>query len=317
MSKQDIVTKEYMQNKDVFADVFNYWLYNGECVIEPSQLHILDTTAFSLPYGTDQAGNPVQKYRDVFMALTAMEDEDAAYVLLGIENQTDVHYAMPVRNMLYDALQYSMQVRKAAQSRRMEKASDKNESNAEFLSGFHRGDRLLPVITLVVYFGAEPWDGPLSITEMLTVKRKELLEWVADYRINLISPTAMTEEEIDKFRSSMREVMLYIKYSKDPDKLRTLLDKDERMKVLDWNVANVINTVTNSKLKIKKKERRVNMCEAIEAMRRESREEGIKESTLMYIKKLMKSMNLDAVGAMDVLEIVEEERDYYLKQLEK
>ena len=37
----------------------------------------------------------------------------------------------------------------------------------------------------------------------------------------------------------------------------------------------------------------------------------------MYIKKLMKSMNLDAVGAMDVLEIVEEERDYYLKQLEK
>lgn len=89
------------------------------------------------------------------------------------------------------------------------------------------------------------------------------------------------------------------------------------MKVLDWNVANVINTVTNSKLKIKKKERRVNMCEAIEAMRRESREEGIKESTLMYIKKLMKSMNLDAVGAMDVLEIVEEERDYYLKQLEK
>lgn len=256
MSKQDIVTKEYMQNKDVFADVFNYWLYNGECVIEPSQLHILDTTAFSLPYGTDQAGNPVQKYRDVFMALTAMEDEDAAYVLLGIENQTDVHYAMPVRNMLYDALQYSMQVRKAAQSRRMEKASDKKR-------------------------------------------------------------TAMTEEEIDKFRSSMREVMLYIKYSKDPDKLRTLLDKDERMKVLDWNVANVINTVTNSKLKIKKKERRVNMCEAIEAMRRESREEGIKESTLMYIKKLMKSMNLDAVGAMDVLEIVEEERDYYLKQLEK
>ncbi len=83
------------------------------------------------------------------------------------------------------------------------------------------------------------------------------------------------------------------------------------MKVLDWNVSNVINTVTNSRLKIKKKGRRVNMCEAIDAMRRESRDEGIKESTLIHIKKLMKSLDLDAVGAMDALEVVEAERDYY------
>ena len=89
------------------------------------------------------------------------------------------------------------------------------------------------------------------------------------------------------------------------------------MKVLDWNVANVINTVTNSKLKIENQKGKVNMCEAIAAMRRQSREEGIKESTLAYIKKLMKAMSLDAMGVMDVLEIPNAEREYYLKQLEK
>lgn len=52
----------------------------------------------------------VQKYRDLLKTATIMEDGEAAYVLLGIENQTEVHYAMPVRNMLYDAMQYNQQV---------------------------------------------------------------------------------------------------------------------------------------------------------------------------------------------------------------
>ena len=37
-------------------------------------------------------------------------DDEAAYILLGSENQTDIHYAMPVRNIIYDALQYGKQV---------------------------------------------------------------------------------------------------------------------------------------------------------------------------------------------------------------
>ena len=36
------------------------------------------------------------------------------YVLLGIENQTRIHYAMPVRNIIYDALQYGKQVEEIA-----------------------------------------------------------------------------------------------------------------------------------------------------------------------------------------------------------
>lgn len=45
----------------------------------------------------------IQKYRDVFKRLAAMEDDNAAYLLIGIENQTYIHYAMPVKDMLYDA----------------------------------------------------------------------------------------------------------------------------------------------------------------------------------------------------------------------
>ena len=56
-----------MQNKAVFADVFNYLIYEGDAGIDPDQLQVLDTSVFSMPYGVDQKGSPVQKYRDVLM----------------------------------------------------------------------------------------------------------------------------------------------------------------------------------------------------------------------------------------------------------
>ena len=33
-------------------------------------------------------------------------------------------------------------------------------TNEEFLSGLRKGDKLIPIITAVVFLGDEPWDGP-------------------------------------------------------------------------------------------------------------------------------------------------------------
>lgn len=38
----------------------------------------------------------------------------------------------------------------------------KNSSSDEYLSGFMKSDRLMPVVTLAIYFGAEDWDAPMS-----------------------------------------------------------------------------------------------------------------------------------------------------------
>ena len=57
-----------------------------------------------------------------------MEDGETAYVLLGIENQTEVHYAMPVRNMLYDAMQYNQQVADIAAMHKEQKAVRDNRN---------------------------------------------------------------------------------------------------------------------------------------------------------------------------------------------
>ena len=126
--------------------------YNGRQMIKPERLRELDTTEIAVPYGSGDAGVPEQKYRDVLKMM--MTDGDMAYCLLGIENQSDIHYAMPVKNGLYDFMQLARQAAKTAKSHKREE-SDKDEeayrpSRDEYLSGFYKTDKLLPVITLVL-----------------------------------------------------------------------------------------------------------------------------------------------------------------------
>ncbi|MCR4889904.1 MAG: hypothetical protein K5979_12110 [Ruminococcus sp.] len=187
----DTQTKQYISRPNIFADAFNYLLYNGRQVIRADALQPVDTTEFATPYGNG-AKAPIQRYRDNMKIWAAMHDDKAVYVLLGSENQTKVHYAMPVKNMLYDSINYAGQVEQARRSYTDFKYVDDGVriklTAEEFLSGFRKGDKLIPVITAVILFDPGNWDAPLSIHEMLDVD-EELLPFIPDYCINLIAPS--------------------------------------------------------------------------------------------------------------------------------
>lgn len=79
--------------------------------------------------------DPVQKYRDILKTAVIMQEAETYYLLLGIENQTDIHYAMPVRNMIYDALQYGRQVTDtAARHRKTEKVQNNRKKTMEMIT---------------------------------------------------------------------------------------------------------------------------------------------------------------------------------------
>jgi hypothetical protein len=244
-----------MSDYERFADVFNYFIYEGKEVIESEKLHELDPTVIALPYGDEGISDSIQKYRDVLKYLSAMYDDHAAYLLLGIENQSNVHYAMPVRNMLYDAGQYAKQVETAAAShRKTSKNESKNErkkvSGDEFLSGFYKTDRLLPVITLVIYWAPGEWDGPRSLHEMFSVKNEEILALVPDYRINLITPGSIKNEDFGKFKTSLAEAFQYIKYSKDKVALYQMVHNNPKFRTIDRRTAELINGITGSGIEL-------------------------------------------------------------------
>ena len=306
MGTADIVTKEYMRENTVFADAFNYLIYNGKKVIDPAKLTEIDSTEIALPFGnaekvkaekkrkeqeaewssvknesvrkknTSRVGvkmDAVQKYRDVFKSMVIKQDEKTSYVLLGIENQTDVHYAMPVRNAIYDALQYGRQVADIAADHRRNKKDFPGKSNGEYLSGFFKEDHIRPIITLVIHFGAEEWDGPLSLHEMMATRDMEILSFVENYRIHLIDPAKLTEEELDKFSTSLKEVMGYIKYSKDKEKLLEFLRTDTR-KTIEMNAARVIKMITNTPIEVSEEMEEIEMCKAIDDLILESESRG-------------------------------------------
>ena len=110
MGKKDAITKDYMNDPCIFADAFNFFMYDGRQVILPEQLHSLDAAEIAIPYMADGKGYPIQKFRDNLKYLAAMQDEHTAYLLLGTENQSEIHYAIPVKTMVYDSLQYASQV---------------------------------------------------------------------------------------------------------------------------------------------------------------------------------------------------------------
>lgn len=280
MGAADTVTKAYMRENAIFADAFNYLIYDGRQVIKPESLKELDTTEIALPFA-DEHEEAVQKYRDILKSAVIKQDDKAAYILLGVENQTDIHYAMPVRNMIYDALQYGKQVSEIAAKHRKE--TDGGHSKGEYLSGFYKGDKITPVITLVIHFGADAWDGPLSIHEMTGLDDYDILRFVPNYRINLIDPARMSVSDFAKLETSLRDVMGYIKYSKDKEQMSVFLSGNIHSTV-EREAAMVIKAITKTPINIPEGTEEINVCEAIEAMVKESQEKGKLELLIGLVK---------------------------------
>ena len=332
MGVKDTVTTKYMRQNEVFADTFNYFVYGGTQVISPDSLEELDTREIDVPYGGEKgAKQPVQKNRDVIKSAVVMKDNRAAYLLMAIENQSNIHYAMPVKNMVYDALQYAKQVEIATASHKMS-GDYRHTDSDEYLSGFMKDDRLLPVVTLVVYFGSKEWTGPLSVHGMFDKQDERVLAIVPDYKINLLAPALINDKDFKKFHSSLKDVLLFIKYSEDKDVLINILNANESFHHLGRKEVDVLNACVGAKIEVKKDEEAVDVCLAIQQMKEEAAQEAYKKgyneaykeaskkvskktakktriSTLCSdIKSLMEKMGLSIEQSMDVLSVSDSDR---------
>ena len=311
MGRIDTEAKRYMADNARFADAFNYYLYDGKQVIDPYGLTALDTTEIAVPYG-DGNKVPVQKYRDLLKSWQVKTNGRAIYALLGTELESEVNYAMPVKAALYDSMHYAKQVESARKSLKEQKEP---LNHGEFLSGFRKEDRLVPVVTLVLFLKDTEWDGPTHLREMFDDTEAQLLSFVPDYRINLLAPNRIPKEDFDKFRTDVGPLLEYIKNQKDKEKLDEIMHENDHFRSVDSETASLINTITGSRLKFGTREEKVDMCKAIDDMRKESREEGIESTRLESIKIVMERLKYTAQQAMEFLKIPTADWPKYLAQL--
>ena len=139
MGRKDTLSTEYLSDNARFADICNYCLFDGQDVIQAEDLREMDTKEFLELAGLSGKGQQIQRIRDILKGAVIRSTGDCTYLILGVENQTEIHYAMPVRGMIYDGINYGSQVNEI--SRRHRKGHDLN-SPAKFLSGFTAEDHL-------------------------------------------------------------------------------------------------------------------------------------------------------------------------------
>lgn len=109
---------------------------------------------------------------------------------------------------------------------------------------------------------------------MLDVKDKQILQFVQDYKLNLIEPSKMSDEQLETFRTDLGLALKFIKYSRDKKELDDLVTQDRRFQSLERDAFDLMNDITGSKIKPVMRGDKIDMCAAIEAMRMESREAG-------------------------------------------
>ncbi|MFI3212318.1 MAG: Rpn family recombination-promoting nuclease/putative transposase [Eubacteriales bacterium] len=191
MGKENVATNQYISNPYIFADMINFKVYQGKPVVKADDLQALDTTQLAILGEKGKVSKSIEQHRDILKLWNIMYTNEVAYCIFGIENQTLIHYAMPVRTMLYDALQYQKQMDNIGHKHK-EAEDYKGHSEGEFLSKFYKEDKLIPVITIVMYWGSESWDGPRSLKDMMMDVPEKIEPFFQDYKLFLIEPELLS-----------------------------------------------------------------------------------------------------------------------------
>lgn len=298
----DIACKSFFRKNENFADAFNF--YFGENIVNPKNLSELDSSQVF----TSLKGKDYQRYRDVFKFCEFKADTNYNYLIMGIENQTYVDYAMVIRNMFYDALTYVNQVKdRAANDNRV--YSDPNE----LLSKFRKGQKLNPVITLVVYFSEKEWDGARSLHEMLNVADERILKFIPDYKINLICPKDI--DDFSNFQSELGAVLKFIKNSNDTKVLDKMIESDEYSNVSNdaLEIMGMVSPKYRAELKEKHRIGGFSMPEVWRKVKQEGKQEGRQEGRQETIIEFVNKNLITKEQAMKQLGISESQLNGMLK----
>mgnify|MGYP000426103001 FL=1 len=251
VGQKDILLKDYF-TPDIFADAINAILYDGKSVVTPERMRTIDIETQRVE---DENGNVTAdtRLRD---SAKVVEVDDAIYCLFAIEHQSVEDYTMPLRIMEYDVREYLRQV--------------KSNKGVQV--------RIKPIITIVMYWKADKWNQPVSVKDMFDKNTVRWLEYnglggyIQDYRMHLFEPCAAKEEKLEKFKTELKDVIAYVKYSKSTEALK---DYNEKYKPdLTKSTVTLINELTNSKYVFIEGKERLDMCEAFEGLIEEGRAKG-------------------------------------------
>ena len=272
--RKDLAVKKFLEKPENFSDLFNGSIFCGRQVLRADMLERLPgESALTFP---DKEGQKVseRRYRDAICKASG----STTYAVFAVEGQEKTHYAMPVREMLYDALNYAGQIKELTDRHRREK--DYNNS-AEFLSGLLAEDRLAPVVTIWFYYGTSEWDGPRELFDILDIPEEfeDMKPFMTNYKVNLVQASDVDPEN---FRTDLKLIFRLLSMASDGKEMkRYIRERSEEFSHVSYETYDClrellhvdkwwkINEDTNSG------KGEVNMCKALEEIAEMARQEGV------------------------------------------
>lgn len=277
MKDYDAVLKNLLKDKVKFADLFNGILFRGEAIIKPDGLQELNIENVFIKEDEQSHIDILRRYRDLQMKYSS----GVFQVIFGCENQTAIDYAMPIRTMMYDALAYEKQ-------RKELEMELQKENGKMYRTKMKKGQKIDPVITIVLYFGEKEWDGARSMHEMIQWPEGiDIRGLVPDYKMNFVYIRDLEDMKI--FQSDLQYIFSMIKYSCDKKTMLEYAGKHQKeLDQLDLASKQTIVTFLNDerleKIFTKKKEE-FHMCKALDDLWNDGVSQGISQGIQAMIQE--------------------------------
>lgn len=267
MGDSNVIFNKCMNENKRYAECFNMAV--GRKIIVPEELYDMDKVFAGQRLNRQ---GTYEKRRDCIKAYGSQ----AVCAIIGIENQAEIHSAMVLRSFIYDAYSYDEQLNTIRKRHR----ENKDLKGAEYIAGFSSKDRIIPVITVCVYYGDEPWEAPTRLHELMD--------------FNYFSET------------DLQYLFGILQHSHDRKEMEAYIQSNQNeLQNIDEDIYNAIAVMTNTDIlndvicKSRKGEGGIDMCKAFEEMIAEGMEKGRIEEQKCSIQKLI--ITLREIGADEAL----------------
>ena len=254
VGKKDIGLKTYLRDTARYADLWNGGVFQGRQIVKAEELR--EASPVHVRSEHDEA---MERQGDLVMKQYC---NGQRFVVLALENQEKTDYAMPVRVMIQEALEYDRQLREIRREneRRYKAYQEGNDSTAcrefyqeegEFLYKVRSADWLLPVVTLVVYWGEQPWKGPKSLHEMICFDdmnmemEQALKKLLPEYPLHFLDVSSFCHFEY--FRTELGPLLEIFQKRNSRESVRRYFEAGDRHRQMDDESWSLLEQLTGSK----------------------------------------------------------------------
>ena len=160
------------------------------------------------------------------------------------------------------------------------------------MSRFRKKDRLIPIISLVFYYGSEPWDGPVDLYDMFqlegTKEENEILEkYLPNYKINLVDAERL--KDVEKFSDDLQVILTMLRYRDSKEELTDYINENKKFfQNVDYETSQAMKAFLNMKQipgEAEHKEEMIDMCKAIQEMYDDGVKDGIQQGKIELLKE--------------------------------